>query len=98
VSAHVGHPGLLRRLPGPHPEVHPTHVTGSLRGGVPGEQRDLAAAVNGRIEAVGRSFHLVRQDREFFSLIVPERALGPGMNRIAVFEVTGPRELTRLAP
>ena len=98
VSAHVGHPGLRRRLPGPRPEVYPTHVTGRLRGGVPGRQRDLAVAVNGRVEAVGRSFHLVRQDREFFSMIVPEAVLGPGMNRIAVFEVTGPRELARLAP
>jgi hypothetical protein len=98
ISASVEGRGLSRRLPGPHPEVHPTHVTGRLRGGVPGEQRDLAVAVNGRIVAVGRSFHLVRQDREFFSLIVPERALGPGLNRIAVFEVTGSGRLARLAP
>ena len=98
VSADVGHPGLVRRLPGPHPEVHPSHVAGRIRGGVPGEQRDLAVAVNGRVEAVARSFHLVRQDREFFSAILPKRALRKGMNRLAVFEVTGPRELARLAP
>ena len=98
VSARVRAPGLVRRLPGSHPEVHPTYVAGTVAGGVPGEQRDLAVAVEGRIEAVGRSFHLVREDREFFSLLVPEGALRRGVNRIALFEVTGRRSLERLAP
>ena len=98
LSARVRAPGLERRLPGPFPEVHPTHVTGTITGGAPGEQRDLAVAVNGRVEAVGRSFHLVRQEREFFSLLVPESALRRGLNRVALFEVTGRRSLARLAP
>ena len=98
VSASVGAPGVVRSLPGSHPEVRPAHVAGRIAGGEPGEQRDLAVAVNGRIEAVGRSFHLLREDREYFSLLVPERALRRGTNRIALFGVAGASRLVRLAP
>ena len=49
--------------------------------------RDLAVAINGRIRAVGRSFHLHGRRTEFFSLLVPETALRPGRNDVALFEV-----------
>jgi len=44
-------------------------------------------AVNGRIHAVGRSFDLWWKGREYFSVMVPERSLHTGRNRIEVFEV-----------
>jgi hypothetical protein len=75
----------------------PAQVAGSLRGGGSGEERDLAVAVNGRIEAVGRSFHLTGDATEYFALNVPEAALRDGRNRIEVFEVTGSGKLRRLA-
>jgi Sulfatase len=75
----------------------PAQVAGSLRGGGAGEERDLAVAVNGRIEAVGRSFHLAGDATEYFGLNVPEAALREGRNRIEVFEVTASGKLRRLA-
>jgi hypothetical protein len=44
-------------------------------------------AVNGRIRAVGRSFHLRGRPAELFSLIFPERALHRGDNRLQLLEV-----------
>jgi hypothetical protein len=60
----------------------PTHVVGriepgSLRGG-----RVLAVAVNGTVAATGRTFTLEGADAEQFSLLIPERALRPGFNRL----------------
>jgi hypothetical protein len=49
--------------------------------------RDLAVAVNGRIEAVGRSFRLEGQPAEYFSLVLPETALRAGRNTVEVFQV-----------
>ena len=75
----------------------PAQVAGSLRGGAAGEERDLAVTVNGRIEAVGQSFHLSGDPTEHFALNVPETALREGRNRIEVFEVTASGKLRRLA-
>jgi len=75
--------------------IRPTEVSGQLSGGRPGVERELAVAVNGRIEAVGRSFHLTRSRTDFrpeptesFAVNVPERSLQVGRNRIELFEVT----------
>jgi Sulfatase len=65
----------------------PAQIAGDLTGGRRGERRDLAVAVNGRIEAVGRSFHLDGDPREHYSLMVPETALHDGRNAVEVFEV-----------
>jgi Sulfatase len=65
----------------------PTRVVGRIFGSPPGVVRDLAVAVNGRVWAVGRSFRLRGRPREFFSLIVPERALRQGDNRLELLEV-----------
>ena len=97
-GAQVYPPGLVRRLPrGRRSEVVPTLVTGELTGDVPGAERDLAIAVNGRIAAVGRSFHLVRPEHEYFSLLVPESALRTGANRLELFEVHAGRTLAPVA-
>jgi hypothetical protein len=77
-------------------EIIPTRVTGRLPGTPRGKMRDLAVAVNGRIEAVGRSFHLRGRRTEFFSLLVPESALRRGRNQLEVLEVGPGGRLTRL--
>jgi hypothetical protein len=54
-------------------------------------------AVNGRVRAVGRSFHLRGRPSELFSLIFPERALRRGDNRLELLEVEPDGELVSLA-
>ncbi len=83
--------------------VRPTEVSGHLSGGAPTAERDLAVAVNGRVEAVGRSFHLTRSRTDFrparaesFAVNVPEAALRVGRNRVQVFEVTDGGRVLRL--
>jgi hypothetical protein len=83
--------------------VRPTEVAGQLDGGR-GAERDLAVAVNGRIEAVGRSFHLTRSRTDFrpdpqesFAINVPEASLRIGRNRVVVYEVSAGGRLARLA-
>jgi len=69
--------------------VLPTQVAGPVTGGKAGERRDIAVAVNGRIEAVSRTFYLRGTKRESFAVNVPEVSLKPGRNRVEVFEVLG---------
>jgi Sulfatase len=77
--------------------IVPAQIAGDLRGGKPGARRDLAVAVNGRIEAVGRSFYLAGDTTEHFALMVPERSLREGANAIELFEVTPGGRLRLLA-
>jgi sulfatase-like protein len=77
--------------------VVPTQVAGDLRGGAPGTHRDLAVAVNSRIEAVGRSFYLSGDPIEHFAFNVPESALRSGRNAIEVFEVVAGNRLQAFA-
>jgi hypothetical protein len=91
--ANAGAYAAVRRSSG----VVPTQVAGDLRGGRANERRDLALAVNGRIEAVGRSFYL-RGDRvEHFALNVPETTLPDGHDDVALYEVLGDGRLRPLA-
>jgi hypothetical protein len=71
--------------------VVPAQIAGDLRGGPAGARRDLAVAVNGRIEAVGRSFYLKGDATEHFALMVPERSLREGSNAIELYEVEAGR-------
>jgi hypothetical protein len=73
--------------------IVPTQVAGDLSGGRSGATRDLAVAVNGTIEAVGRSFYLEGDPTEHFALMVPESALHEGRNSIELFEVVAGRLL-----
>lgn len=68
-------------------QVLPTRVTGSLFGVPPGEHRDLALAVNGRIRATSRSFDFHRGVPEYYSFQLPETALRPGRNRLEIVEL-----------
>jgi hypothetical protein len=65
----------------------PAHVAGHLRGGHRHAKRDIAVAVNGRIEAVGRSFYLRGDPVEHFAVMVPEASLHEGRNSLEVFQV-----------
>lgn len=67
--------------------VLPSHLTGHLQGGRPHARRELAAAVNGRIEAVGRSFYVPRDPVEHFALMVRPSSLHEGRNRVELLEV-----------
>jgi hypothetical protein len=71
----------------PSSGVLPTQIAGDLSGGNASATRDLAVAVNGRIEAVGRSFYLTGDRTEHFAFMVPERSLHSGHNEIEILEV-----------
>ena len=88
--------GAAMRLVNPASVVHATQVAGSLTGGTKGARRDLAVAVNGRIEAVGRSFHLRGSSKEDYAMMVPELSLRPGRNTVDLYEVTGRGSKLRL--
>ena len=73
----------MRRASG----VVPVEITGSLRGGRRGAKHDVAVAVNGRIEAVGRTFYLRGDRTEHYAAMVPESSLREGRNDVEVYEV-----------
>src|ERR671910_1004877 len=66
----------------------PTQVAGRIHASDGARERDIAVAVNGRIEAVGRSFHLRGEAVESYAVMVPEESLKEGRNRVDVLEVT----------
>jgi sulfatase-like protein len=67
--------------------VVPVWIAGEIKGGDPGATRDVAAALNGRIVATGRSFRLMGSPNERFSLLYPDRHLRPGANTLELYEV-----------
>jgi hypothetical protein len=78
-------PDEYRRVDLRSPTI-PVHVTGHL-GDTPAG-RDLAIAVNGKISAVTRSFHLATSDDVLFAAVVPESVFHQGRNSVEVFAVT----------
>jgi hypothetical protein len=82
--------------------VRPTQVAGQIVGGGSRDTRPIAVAVNGKIEATGVSFHLrvpkgeQGRDGESFAVMVPERSMRPGRNRVEVFEIVGGGRALRL--
>ncbi len=83
--------------------VRPTQIAGSIVGGAgPHDTRAIAVAVNGTIEATGTTFHLrlPKAERartgESFAVMVPERSIRIGRNRVEVFEIVGGRKLRPL--
>ena len=86
VRAQVANARLLQNV-NPRGALLPTRIAGRLEGGVPGDVRDVALALNGRIAAVGESFRLPGRSAEFFSLMVPNSALRPGRNQVELVEV-----------
>jgi hypothetical protein len=63
----------------------PAWVTGYLKGVPAG--RDLAVAVNGRIAALTKSFHLATGTETIFAAMVPESRFHTGRNRVELFEL-----------
>jgi len=96
VRAALAQPALFADVK-PASGVVPTQIAGDLSGGSTAAKRDLAVAVNGRIEAVGRSFYLQGDLTEHFALMVPESSLHQGRNTIELYEVAG-GQLRRLGP
>jgi Sulfatase len=76
--------------------IVPAQIAGDLsgRGGV---KRDIAVAVNGSIEAVGRSFYLAGDPTEHYAVMVPEASLHEGRNEIELLEVAPTGTLRVLA-
>ena len=72
----------------------PTLAAGRIVGGSPSAGRDLALTVNGRVAAVGRSFHLDGDRTEWFALNLPPSALRQGRNRMTLYEVGSRRSLS----
>ena len=99
VSAFATSPGLVRgvfalphlwRNVNPRAEVVPVQAAGHVLGAAPEATREVAVAVNGRIEGTGRTFHLRGPDKsEIFSVMVPEESLRRGHNAVRLYEVVG---------
>jgi hypothetical protein len=68
-------------------------VRGRIEGGEPGEA--LAAAANGRIAAVGRSFESLGENT--YSMLVPPRFFHAGANRVEIYRVLERRGRPSLA-
>jgi hypothetical protein len=77
--------------------IVPCQIAGRIHESGAQRERDLAIAVNGRIEAVGRSFHLKGESVESYSVMVPEDALREGRNTVEVLEVTDEGTMVLLA-
>ena len=78
-------------------DVNPRTVAAVENGEVPFVEPDLAVAVNGRIEAVGRSFRLKGETAESYAVMVPEDALRDGRNTVEVLDVTDDGAMVLLA-
>jgi len=77
--------------------VVPCQIAGRIRGSGPGAERDIAVAVNGRIAAIGRSFHLRGENVESYAVMVPEGALREGRNTVEVLQVEPDGDMALLA-
>ena len=77
--------------------VVPCQIAGRIRGSGPTTERNIAVAVNGRIAAVGRSFHLRGERVESYSVMVPESSLHEGRNAVEVLQVEPDGDMALLA-
>jgi hypothetical protein len=84
VSAQIQQAGQLRAVDLDAAYV-PVRLTGGIDGGT--GPRELAVAVNGRIEAVARSY--VAEGEERVSVLFPESALRQGANDVRIYWVSG---------
>ena len=91
VSADVDQADELRAVD-PSAAYVPARLTGRIDGG--DGPRDLAVAVNGRIEAVARSYLVGGEER--LSVLVPEASLRTGTNEVRLFWVTTGLELREI--
>jgi hypothetical protein len=69
----------------------PALLVGRIVPGRSGGGRVVAVATNGSVAATGRTFTLARSGDEQFSVLIPERALRRGFNRLELLLVNGRR-------
>jgi hypothetical protein len=74
----------------------PAQLTGTIHARGRSHARGLAAALNGRIVAVGQSFRLAGSDAEKFSIMLPETAFREGPNSVELLSVTDDGRSLRL--
>jgi hypothetical protein len=75
----------------------PAQLSGTIKGSDGRTHRDLAVALNGRIVAVGQSFHLNARDPEQFSIMLPDSAFREGSNRVQLLAVAGDSDAPALS-
>ena len=75
----------------------PAQLSGTIHDQRGAGTRDLAAALNGRIIAVGQSFTLAGDDATNFSIMLPEDAFREGHNRVELLSVTDKGGASHLA-
>ena len=73
----------------------PARLVGRIEPGRRGGGRVLVVALNGRVAATGRTFTLEGSDDEQFSVLIPERTLRRGANRLELLVARG-RQIRRL--
>jgi hypothetical protein len=95
VRARLAFPGEIHRV-SLSARFRPALVAGQLRGTRRGVTRAVAVAVNGRIAATGRTFHLLGRGGEQFAVLVPDWLFLPGRNRVAVYAIASRHGRLRL--
>jgi hypothetical protein len=85
LRAELDDPGRFARVD-PRSPLIPTHVTGVVKGGSV-DGRALAAALNGRVVATAVGFEDLGERKLDLSILLPERALRAGRNRLELFEI-----------
>jgi hypothetical protein len=78
----VANPDRFRQVR-PASGVVPALVTGGVPGLGPGDHRDIAVTVNGRVAAVGATFDLA--GTQSFAIMVPDNLLRQGRNDVRAF-------------
>ncbi len=69
----------------------PARIVGRIEPGMRGGGRVLVVALNGSVAATGRTFTLEGGDAEQFSVLIPERTLRRGANRVQLLFASGRR-------
>jgi len=85
----VAHPERYRDVD-PDSGFVPARLVGRIDPGPHGGGRVLLVALNGRVAATGRTFTLEGTGAEQFSVLIPERTLRRGANRLELLVVDGP--------
>jgi hypothetical protein len=89
-SAAVAHPERYRHVD-PDSGFVPARIVGRIEPGRRGGGRVLVVALNGRVAATGRTFTLDASHAEQFSVLIPERRLRRGANRVEFLFASGRR-------
>jgi hypothetical protein len=86
----------VRMRADPEAGTVPARITGSLSGEAAAPGLDLAVSVDGRIEAVTRSYEF--RGNTVLSALVPEAVLTAGAHEVEIFQVDAGGRLLRIPP